>query len=148
MPSVDHPESATAFARYPQKCNCACELPAEVGKKLFVGKSCERSLGEPMCLCKMQLETQPGTKKNFVRNKAIPSRAREPAALSIYAPLRRFQKFWWLRRRSCVHTVNNRGRLEIATSAQGGPVKLDSMWQHRLTRLVRDRYMYSIRITV
>ena len=26
-------------------------------------------------------------------------------------------KFWWLRRRSCVHTVNNRGRLEIATSA-------------------------------
>ena len=30
----------------------------------------------------------------------------------------------------------------------GGPVKLDSMWQHRLTRLVRDRYMYSIRITV
>ena len=31
---------------------------------------------------------------------------------------------------------------------QGGPVKLDSMWQHRLTRLVRDRYMYSIRITV
>ena len=31
---------------------------------------------------------------------------------------------------------------------RGGPVKLDSMWQHRLTRLVRDRYMYSIRITV
>ena len=31
---------------------------------------------------------------------------------------------------------------------QGGPVKLDSMWQHRLTRLVRDRYMYSIRIAV
>ena len=31
---------------------------------------------------------------------------------------------------------------------QGGPVKVDSMWQHRLTRLVRDRYMYSIRITV
>ena len=29
------------------------------------------------------------------------------------------QKFWWLRRRSCVHTVNNRGRLEIATSAIG-----------------------------
>ena len=33
-------------------------------------------------------------------------------------------------------------------NSQGGPVKLDSMWQHRLTRLVRDRYMYSIRITV
>ena len=32
--------------------------------------------------------------------------------------------------------------------SQGGPVKLDSMWQHRLTRLVRDRYMYSIRITI
>ena len=31
---------------------------------------------------------------------------------------------------------------------RGGAVKLDSMWQHRLTRLVRDRYMYSIRITV
>ena len=26
-------------------------------------------------------------------------------------------KFWWLRRRSCVHTVNNRRHLEIATSA-------------------------------
>ena len=40
----------------------------------------------------MQLEIQPGTKKKIVRNKAIvPSRAREPAALAIYAPLRRFQ---------------------------------------------------------
>ena len=29
-------------------------------------------------------------------------------------------------------TAGNRG---------GGPVKLDSMWQHRLTRLVRDRYI-------
>ena len=43
----------------------------------------------------MQLEIKPGTKKKkkkIVQNKAIPSRAREPAALSIYAPLRRFQK--------------------------------------------------------
>ena len=36
----------------------------------------------------------------------------------------------------------------MVAQEQGGPVKLDSMWQHRLTRLVRDRYMYSIRITV
>ena len=36
----------------------------------------------------------------------------------------------------------------IWSPGQGGPVKLDSMWQHRLTRLVRDRYMYSIRNTV
>ena len=34
MPSVDHPESATVLARYPQKCNCACALPAKVGKKI------------------------------------------------------------------------------------------------------------------
>ena len=34
----DHPESATALARYPQKCNCACALPAEVGKSFFAGK--------------------------------------------------------------------------------------------------------------
>ena len=32
MPSVDHPEKATALARYLQKCNCACALPTEVGK--------------------------------------------------------------------------------------------------------------------
>ena len=38
--------------------------------------------------------------------------------------------------------------LFIDLTKTGGPVKLDSMWQHRLTRLVRDRYMYSIRITV
>ena len=38
----------------------------------------------------MQLEITPGTKKHFVRNKAISLRDREPAALSIYAPLRRF----------------------------------------------------------
>ena len=60
-------ESATALAHYPQKSNCACALPAEVGK-------------------------------NCLRVKIS-------------------EKFWWLRRRSCVHTVNNRGRLEIATSA-------------------------------
>ena len=30
-PSVDHRESATALARYPQKFNCTCALPAEVG---------------------------------------------------------------------------------------------------------------------
>ena len=41
-----------------------------------------------------------------------------------------------------------RGRYNLNTLAQGGPVNLDSMWQHRLTRLVRDRYMYSTRITV
>ena len=40
------------------------------------------------------------------------------------------------------------GDAAVAAIIQGGPVKLDSMWQHRLTRLVRDRYMYSIRITV
>ena len=40
----------------------------------------------------MQLEIKPGTKKKFVRNKAIPSRAREPAALAIYAPLSHFRK--------------------------------------------------------
>ena len=40
----------------------------------------------------MQLEIKPGTKKKIVRNKAIPSRAREPAALAIYAPLSHFQR--------------------------------------------------------
>ena len=40
------------------------------------------------------------------------------------------------------------GILGFYFTGGGGPVKLDSMWQHRLTRLVRDRYMYSIRITV
>ena len=39
-------------------------------------------------------------------------------------------------------------RSNQTTLLTGGPVKLDSMWQHRLTRLVRDRYMYSIRTTV
>ena len=47
-------------------------------------------LGSPCVYVDMQLEMKPGTKKKIVRNKAIPSRAREPAALSIYAPLRRF----------------------------------------------------------
>ena len=49
-------------------------------------------LGNPCAYVNMQLEIKPGTKNNCVRNKAIPSRAREPAALSIYAPLRRFRK--------------------------------------------------------
>ena len=44
--------------------------------------------------------------------------------------------------------MNQEGRQSGEDGEQGGPVKLDSMWQHRLTRLVRDRYMYSIRITV
>ena len=30
IPKSYHPESATALARYLQKCNCACMLPAEV----------------------------------------------------------------------------------------------------------------------
>ena len=42
--------------------------------------------GNPCAYVNMQLEIQPGTKKKFVRNKAIPSRAGEPAALAIYAP--------------------------------------------------------------
>ena len=52
----------------------------------------ERSFGEPMCLCKYAIRNTTGNqkKKKIVRNKAIPSRAREPAALAIYAPLRRF----------------------------------------------------------
>ena len=37
-----------------------------------------------------------------------------------------------------------RGAIIFSVVNQGVPVKLDSMWQHRLTRLVRDRYMYSI----
>ena len=37
-----------------------------------------------------------------------------------------------------------RRRTPVDETDRGGPVKLDSMWQHRLTRLVRDRYMYSI----
>ena len=49
--------------------------------------------GNPCAYVNMQLEIQPGTQKKFVRNKAIPSRAREPAALAIYAPLRRFRWF-------------------------------------------------------
>ena len=48
-------------------------------------------LGSPCAHLDMQLEIKLGTNKNFVRNKAIPSSARELAALSIYAPLRRFQ---------------------------------------------------------
>ena len=49
-------------------------------------------LGSPCVYVDMQLEMKPGTKKKkkIVRNKAIPSKAREPAALSIYAPLRCF----------------------------------------------------------
>ena len=48
-------------------------------------------LGSPSAYLDIQLEIKPGTKKKkIVRNKAITSRAREPAALSIYAPLRRF----------------------------------------------------------
>ena len=35
---VDYPKSATALAHYPQKCNCACALPAEVGKSFLWGK--------------------------------------------------------------------------------------------------------------
>ena len=31
--------SATAIARYPQKCNCACALPTEVGKSFLRGKN-------------------------------------------------------------------------------------------------------------
>ena len=46
------------------------------------------------------------------------------------------------------HICVKRGGKYATGYAPGGPVKLDSMWQHRLTRLVRDRYMYSIRITV
>ena len=34
----------------------------------------------------------------------------------------------------------------IPGNEQGGPVKLDSMWQHRLTRLVRDRYTGDLHI--
>ena len=47
-----------------------------------------------MCPCRYAVRNETGNqkKKKIVRNKAIPSRAREPAALSIYAPLRRFQK--------------------------------------------------------
>ena len=48
-------------------------------------------MGNPCAYVNIRLEIKPGTKKKSVRNKAIPSRAREPAALSIYAPLRRFQ---------------------------------------------------------
>ena len=50
----------------------------------------ERSFGQPMCLRRYAIRNKTGNQKSFVRNKAIPSRAREPAALSIYAPLRRF----------------------------------------------------------
>ena len=52
----------------------------------------ERSFGQPMCLHRYAIRNETGNKKKkkLVRNKAIPSRAREPAALSIYAPLRRF----------------------------------------------------------
>ena len=40
------------------------------------------------------------------------------------------------------HSVKNRGgAISNDRMVRGGPVKLDSMWQHRLTRLVRDRYM-------
>ena len=46
--------------------------------------------GNPYACVNMQLEIKPGTQKKFVRNKAIPSRAREPAALAIYAPLSHF----------------------------------------------------------
>ena len=46
--------------------------------------------GNPCAYVNMQLEIKLGTKNKFVRNKAIPSKAREPAALSIYATLRRF----------------------------------------------------------
>ena len=46
-------------------------------------------LGSPSAYLDIQLEIKLGTKK-IVRNKAIPSRVREPAALLIYAPLRRF----------------------------------------------------------
>ena len=53
---------------------------------------------------------------------------------------------------SCLVSTTREWILRIkrlrALKTRGGPVKLDSMWQHRLTRLVRDRYMYSIRITV
>ena len=47
-------------------------------------------MGSPCVYVDIQLEIKPGTKKKFGRNKAIPYGAREPAALSIYAPLRRF----------------------------------------------------------
>ena len=64
---------------------------------------------------------------------------------------------WWFKKRvgnhawkvlSSVDSSLYRWRYFTPTDMAGGPVKLDSMWQHRLTRLVRDRYMYSIRITV
>ena len=47
-------------------------------------------MGSPCAYLDIQLEIRPGTKKK-VRNKAIPSRAREPAELSIYASLRSFR---------------------------------------------------------
>ena len=50
----------------------------------------ERSFGKPKCLLRYTIRNKTGNQKNFVRNKAIPLRAREPAALWIYAPLRRF----------------------------------------------------------
>ena len=58
------------------------------------------------------------------------------------------------RKHSCTSAGNAQAQLHYRDDQQrafgisnisnrGGPVKLDSMWQHRLTRLVRDRYMYS-----
>ena len=50
-------------------------------------KKKKRSLGEPMCPCRYAVRNKTGNqKKKIVRNKAIPSRAREPAALLIYVP--------------------------------------------------------------
>ena len=64
--------------------------------------------GNPCACVNMQLEIKPGTKKKFVRNKAIPSRAREPAALAIYAPLSHFH------RESPVKTVKVEGFPSLA----------------------------------
>ena len=43
---------------------------------------------------------------------------------------------------------NNRGRTSVWFYAQGGPVKLDSMWQYRLTRPLHVQPLYSIRISI
>ena len=51
----------------------------------------ERSFGKPMCLLRYTIRNKTGNQNKILfQNKAIPSGAREPAALWIYAPLRRF----------------------------------------------------------
>ena len=62
-----------------------------------------------MCPCRYAVRNKTGNrkKKKIVRNKAIPSRAREPVALSIYAPLRRFQKKKKKKKKTLIRAKNS-----------------------------------------